>query len=192
MAGKTKVYLSLIGAGFIGLAVDKFYFGASAPATTNAGELQTEVIKDEADGKAAPRARDPVKPGVPSKLSVPELHFPRNLPTYDPGYELRDVFSRMDIEGTEERAGKSAKEKTGKNAAVETIGREVFQASHRVDAVMVQESLKIALVDGRWVRVGDVVDSCKLTRIEGDSVYFECHDGGTELSPSGKRNHPTG
>ena len=192
MAGKTKVYLSLIGAALVGLAVDKCYFGATAPAPTNAGELDTEVTRNDSEGKSAQSVRVSSNTSGAPKRNVPQLHFPRHLPSYDSAYELRDVFAPIGTEGIEAAIAQSGKGKSGKDTAAGTIGRDAFEANHRVDAVMVQESLKIALVDGRWVRVGDMVDGCELTGIEGNSVLFECHDGVTELSPSGKRKHPTG
>jgi hypothetical protein len=192
MATKTKVYLSLIGAGLLALAVDSFYFGASAPATSEAGQLNPAENESVPEAKSAARARLAAKPVGTSRLNVPELHFPRNLPAYDPAYELRDVFSRTDADSPGSATGPAGRQKASEDVALSTIGREAFQARHRVDAVMVQESLKIAVVDGRWIRVGDMVDRCKLTRIDGESVIFECHDGDTELSPSGKKRHPAG
>jgi hypothetical protein len=192
MASKTKIYLSLIGVGLLALAVDRCYFGASAPASTKAGQPDAGDDESPADVNSAPRPKFVPKSAGPTKLTVPELHFPRNLPTYDPAHDLRDVFVRMDMEGSVSNIDPAGNGKTSKDSTVGPIGRDAFRASHRVDAVMVQESLKIAVVDGRWVRVGDTVDGCKLTRIEGDSVYFECHDGGTAISPTSKRTYSPG
>ena len=193
MATKTKVYLALIATGLVALAVDRCYFGASAPASTAASEVDPATEDQDAVSKPAPRPRPAPQQAGPSKLSVPELHFPRNLPAYDPVFEMRDVFARLDGEDSNSNMGHPGRSGSAKKGTEEdAIGREAFQAAHRIDAVMVQESLRIAVVDGRWMRVGDVVDTCTLTRIEGDSAVFQCHDGDTVLSPSGKRRHPPG
>jgi hypothetical protein len=195
MASKTKVYLAVIAAGLVALAVDRVYFGASAPSPIAASEVNSTLGDVVDESKPAPRSRPAPHPRAPqgpdtpgSKLSVPELHFPRNLPSYDPALEMRDVFAHLDEQGSFPNTiptGKSGSAK--KENAAEAIGREVFQAAHRVDAVMVHDSLKIAVVDGRWMRVGDVLDHCTLIRIEGDFTVFQCHDGDAVLSASGKR-----
>jgi|CXWL01.1.fsa_nt_gi hypothetical protein len=193
MASKTKIYLALVATGFAALVVDRCYFGASAPASTAANEVDPDTEGEVAESKPAPHSR-PVPPQAGQlKRSVPKLHFPRNLPAYDPVIEMRDIFARSDPDhsipdtGHPGRGGSAKKE-----AATDAIGRDDFQTTHRIDAVMVQESLRIAVVDGRWMRVGDAVDTCTLIRIEGDSAVFQCHDGDTVLSPSGKRRHPPG
>ncbi len=195
MASKTKVYLALIAAGLAVLVVDRCFLGASAPASTAASEVEPAAKAEGGESMPAPPPR-PVPNQAPgaqgSKLSVPELHFPRNLPAYDPAFEMRDVFARREEDNSISDVGHTGKTGSGKKgAAGDAIGREAFQTAHRLDAVMVQESLRIAVVDGRWMRVGDAVDRCTLTRIEGDAVVFQCHDGDSVLLPSGKRRHPS-
>ncbi len=189
MASKTKIYFALIAAGLVALVVDRCSFGASAPASTAASEVDPPA-EDGESTPPAPRPRPVPQHAGPSKLGVPELHFPRNLPAYDPAFEMRDVFARLDSDGEISDVGRTGKNGSAKkNTAADAIGREAFHATHRIDAVMVQESLRIAVVDGRWMRVGDVVDQCTLIKIEGDCAVFQCHDGDTVLTPSGKKTH---
>lgn len=195
MAKKTKVYLALIAAGLLALAVDRTYLGASTPSSTVASLVDPDSHdskEEDVESASAPRHRPAPKLVAPSKLSVPELHFPRSLPVYDPATEMRDLFARSDSNGS--AAGNALPARGGsskRTIANQAIGREAFQATHRIDAVMVQDSLKIAVVDGRWMRVGDVLDTCTLIRIEGDAAEFQCHDGDTVLSPSGRRKLPS-
>lgn len=188
MTSKTAVYIALIAVGLIVLAVDRCNFGATVPASIEASQRDPAAVEDAADLETMPRPAPAATSETASRLSVPELHFPRNLPSYDPSVELRDVFARPQIAGAMGETGRPGRSGSGeKTSTSDAIGREAFQSTHRVDAVMVQESLKIAVVDGRWARVGDVVDTCTLKQIEGDSVVFECHDGDTVLAPAGKR-----
>ncbi len=195
MAKKTKIYLGLIAVGLCALGVDRFFFGASEPSSTSAGEIKPSAHDDDeseehvAHAKPAHRPRPALsKPDAPHKLSAPELPFPRNLETYNATAEMRDIFARMEPDAATAGADSSARHgPTKKGTQGDAIGREEFSATHHLDAIMVQESLKIAVMNGRWLRVGDTIDTCALIRIEGDSVVFKCHDGDTELSPSGKR-----
>lgn len=191
MTGKNKIYLALIALGLMALAIDRTFMGATAPSAATADP----VSPDEEDGAAAeapPRPRVVPKPAGPSKLSIPELHFPRNLPEYDPALELRDIFARAEESDGVPGSDSSHPTISRKQAPQGAIGREAFEVAHRIDAVMVQESLKIAVVDGRWMQVGDVMDTCTLIRIEGDSAEFQCHDGDIVISPSGKRKTSPG
>ena len=192
MASKTKIYFALIAAGLVALVVDRCSFGASAPASTAASEVDPPA-EDAESTPPVPRPRTvaPHAPGAPgSKIGVPELHCPRNLPAFDATSEIRDVFARQGSDGEISDVGRTGKNGSAKkNTAADAIGREAFHERHRIDAVMVQESLRIAVVDGRWMRVGDAVDTCTLIKIEGDCAVFQCHDGDTALTPSGKRTH---
>lgn len=64
------------------------------------------------------------------------------------------------------------------------LDQAAFQAGHELGGVLDHERLKIAIIDGRWLRIGDKVDGCTLTRISGDTVCFECYDGEAVLKPS--------
>jgi len=46
----------------------------------------------------------------------------------------------------------------------------------RVDSIISSESRQAALVNGRWVSVGDNVDGKEVTRITADSVQFKTGD----------------
>jgi hypothetical protein len=118
------------------------------------------------------------------ELSIPELPFPRNLKSTDSTVALRDIFARPPsaaMETTAEGASDSP-ETSAKPGEKQCIGRAAFAVQHRLKAVMVMEGLKIAIVDGRWMQVGDVVDGCTLSDISGESAVFRCRDGDALLS----------
>jgi hypothetical protein len=47
---------------------------------------------------------------------------------------------------------------------------------------MVNQRLRIAVVDDIWVHFGDSIDGCTLMGIEGQSAHFKCHDGEAVLT----------
>ncbi len=53
----------------------------------------------------------------------------------------------------------------------------IFFTQHRLDAIMSDQDLIIAVVDGTLVQPGQVIDGCTLTRLEGTRAYFNCFDG---------------
>ena len=46
-----------------------------------------------------------------------------------------------------------------------------------LDGVLIQQRLRMAVLEGRPVRIGDTVDGCVLKKIAGYRAEFECHDG---------------
>ena len=46
---------------------------------------------------------------------------------------------------------------------------------------MVGGALRIAIVDGVWVREGAKFDGCKLERISNNQAVFSCYDGDATL-----------
>lgn len=188
MKTKTIIYTAVVGVGLIALVVDRCFLGATAPQSSAAGEPDDNISHDQElhAQTAAPARRRPAVAAAAGKISVPELHFPRNLPTFDSAMELRDLFQRPGVAPA--RGGKSIAGHPGGDEE-KAIGRESFAAAHHVDGVFVQERLKIAIVNGKWVREGEKIDECTLLRIEGDSAVFQCHDGDTVLSPA-RKNAP--
>lgn len=185
MKTKTVIYSAVVGVGLIALVVDRCFLGATAPQSSAAGEPGDDIEQDHSahSQSAPPSRRRPAVAAAAGKISVPELHFPRNLPTFDSAMEMRDLFQRPGIAPV--RGGKASAGQSGDDEET-AIGRESFAAVHHVDGVFVQERLKIAIVNGKWVREGEKIDECTLLRIEGDSAVFQCHDGDTVLSPARK------
>ena len=184
MARKSKTYAALVGLGLTALIVDRSFFQATSPDLGLAAGPRVD-----ADAAPSGQQTPSVTASAPvAKMTIPELRFPRDLPVYDPQAPLRDVFAP--VSSASDANGQSPGAKTaasGKSDPERAFGRAAFEAAHRVDALMVQDRLKIAVVDGRWMRIGEQVDECTLSRIEGDVATFQCHDGEAVLSPS-RRN----
>lgn len=185
MTNKTRIYIAVVVLGLGALIVDRCFLGATAPQTIAADEIDAEESETSAAAPVPPRR--PARAATATKISVPELHFPRNLPALDADGNIRDLFLRpgRPVESKPQNQGGPAE---SEKKTAPAIGREAFFAAHRVDGVFVQESLRIAVVDGRWMRIGDELDQCTLVAIKGDAATFQCHDGDTVLSPSRRKD----
>ena len=113
-------------------------------------------------------------------LTALELPFPRAIPVWNPQSPIRDLFAPFSDEDTADK--RHARSPRGVDAGHGTCAD--FESRHRLEAVLVQESLKIAILDGTWVRIGESVDGCALTEIVGNKVRFRCRDGDTTLALS--------
>lgn len=185
MSGKNKSYLAVIALGLTALAVDRLYLGTTSPAKTSAAQTPTDD-----DQPSVKPARQPIvtAPSPTTATGVPELRFPRNLPPMDANVSLRDIFSPDGFVPPAGKANRNTSAKTKADAAApEAIGHEQFGLTHSLGALMLVDGLKIAVISGQWLRVGETLDTCTLIRIEGESAIFECHDGEVAFSMSPRR-----
>lgn len=119
---------------------------------------------------------------APSNL-LPALPFPQNLPPYDPRYSLRDIFTPFPKRSTTNPSLKSADKNRSDIEKDMRLSRSViFTTQRRLDAVLNSARLNIAIIDGQWIRVGDMLDGCKLRKLEGTKAYFLCSDGDAVLN----------
>jgi len=168
---KKKIYIAVMLLGGVALLVDRCVLtpGVTTPAPAAASTPRT----------AAPSAAA-VAPSSAETLATLELPFPRTIPPWDPQAPIRDLFAPYsDDDGADKRRTRSA---PGADAGRETCAG--FAAQHRLQALLVQDSLKIAILDGAWVRIGESVDGCVLTEIVGNNVRFRCRDGDTVITLS--------
>ncbi len=185
MAGDRKrVYLVVMLLGGVALVVDRFVLSSNVtvPASVVAGSP-----RPSATGPAALPMPAPTKPiaATPGALpvadrSVPELPFPRNMPNWDGQTPIADIFAPRGGNAATDKALRHAK--GDEDAARGTCA--VWVRQHRLDAVMAQERLKIAVVDGASLRIGDALDGCSLIAVEGTKARFRCRDGETSLTLS--------
>ena len=110
---------------------------------------------------------------------IPKLPFPRSLRTWDRSSDIRDIFLPPQIENNATDEGQSPDE-TPSRVDDET-NRQSFASQHALHAVMVSGSLRIAIVDGTWVREGASFDGCKLECISNNQASFSCYDGNVTL-----------
>lgn len=171
-AKKKRIYLGVIGLCGIALLVDRLVVseGASAPA---------EALADVRGPNLQPSDADAGKKTV----SIPELPFPRMLKPMDPAEPIRDLFAPPDKSGDSGRVGNARGQSgTGSAGDASPTNRLAFLAGYHLKAVLDDPRLKIAIVDGLWVRIGQTVGGCRLTKVEGPRACFACSDGEAVLT----------
>ena len=163
---KKKIYIAVMLLGGVALVVDRCV-------------LTTSVTMPATVAATAP---PPPAASAPSAetLATLELPFPRAIPAWDPQSPIRDLFAPFSDENATDK--RHTRSRRGADAGQGTCA--AFVTQHRIEAVLVQESLKIAIVDGAWVRIGESVDGCILTEIVGNKVRFRCRDGDIVLALS--------
>lgn len=173
MPAKNKhVYLSLAALAIAGLLVDRLILptpsSAEAPLVARFDSVSSLSIGSSTTLSATISA------------SVPELPFPRNLPTWSPDEPIRDIFSPASstaISDNHRRNG-AVRDPDGYGTVV------ALQRDHHLDAILVNERLKIAVIGGRRVGMGQEIGGCQIVAVEGHQVRFRCRDGDPILSLS--------
>ncbi|MCH8150357.1 MAG: hypothetical protein IH987_20665 [Planctomycetes bacterium] len=160
--GKKKRYLVVMGLCGVGLLVNLLIPSNGATVPAAAGAAITKPIVTGA-GEALPL--------------IPNLPFPRSVRTWDRSSDIRDIFLPPQLHSNAD--GQSPVE-TLSRVDAET-NRQSFGSHHALHAVMVGGALRIAIVDGVWVREGASFDGCKLERISHNQAVFSCHDGDATL-----------
>lgn len=162
---KRRVYLTVTALAVVGLIVDRLILpsssSAEAPLVARPATDSTSVI-DAPTGSSATNS-----------ASVPELPFPRNLPTWSPDDSIRDIFSpngSSAISDNHRRRG-VVPDADGHGTVA------ALQRDHRLDAILVNERLKIALIGGRRLGMGQEIGGCQIVSVEGHQVRFRCRDG---------------
>ena len=146
--------------------------------------VNTLMLPDAAPAPAVAIAADrsaPITLPRAFPLSIPELPFPAVIRSFDPTVEFRDLFEppHLRAAGTHDPTELSAVNNLSANG-----GREGFVRVHVLRAVMLRDRLKIAVIDDKWVTIGEEIDGCELTDILDGAVRFECVDGTASLELS--------
>ncbi len=168
---RRSTYLALMLLGGAALLIDRFVLsdGVTGP-----------------DSAVATSASDPIIPLASSieHQTVPALHFPRGFDSYEVSDGIRDIFSppqEQDIgNGANVGTDKSGQHDAG---SLESSGAsaKAFSKAHRLVGVILSDRLKIAIVDGTWVKVGQVIDGCRLHSVSGNEARFVCGDESVDL-----------
>ena len=156
-------YAGILIAGALALAVDRFLFSANSgvPATAAA-------ITVSGDSFELPQA---------TELAIPALPFPRGIAPVDPQSAIPDLFKPPRLSANEGSDALNADKLASAHRELSgQLDHSAFEAKHHLKAVLVNQRLKIANVDGQWMRIGDSLDGCGCIEISGREVRFECHD----------------
>ncbi len=168
---RRKTYLVLLAVAALGLVMDRFLFtgSATAPAEASAATAaRPSVGRGAATGNAGPSS------------SIPEIPFPTGLVAAEALSKIPDVFAPPSVRlRGESGAGPPYNAGTGDGGRgpSERLSAAAFESRHTLDGVLVYQRLKMAVLGGRPVRIGDTIDGCTLEDVSGYRARFECHDG---------------
>ncbi len=196
-SSRKRAYMGLMAVGALALVVDRFVLSDSAPTAASAEEADSETgtahssLARDARPRAStgqtpnPQGDGGSTPGSTLNLSIPELPFPRRLKSFDISAPLRDIFARPYgalATGSDEDATEASGESSSEGKKL-PAGRARFSRNNQLKGVMIDDGLRIAILEDHWVRIGDSIDGCTLSAIEGEAAIFHCRDGDVLLSP---------
>ncbi|MCH8966400.1 MAG: hypothetical protein IID43_01860 [Planctomycetes bacterium] len=167
---RKRLYIALMVLAAAGFGVDRFVFSRSSTAPS---------VAMASSGVAAASVFPNISGNTDAALAIPELPFPRAVEGYSFGDDIQDIFTPPGWE-----PNGSTKSGNRFRAARDSgpSGRAEFMRSHELGGILFHDNLKIAVLDGRWMRVGEMIDGCTLKNVSGSQVLFECYDGKAELT----------
>lgn len=166
-AAKKKTYTALMVLSGAVMAIDRFVVGDGAPIDLPASAV-AELARPATGGAVA-------SPAVSRPDAIPSLVFPRGLPRAELGANLRDFFAPPLALPHNPVAPNPTTENPGEPSA------RGFAARHSLKAVLSASGLRVAVVDDRWVREGDVIGGCRVESIHDRMVRVSCPDGDAVL-----------
>lgn len=173
---KKKTYAAILVVGMAALIVDRLMpgGGATTPETADASVPAIALALEGSSDASAGSAN-----------LIPSIPFPRQLPPAPLDRPIRDAFARPTVAGLKEVDATTA---SGDGERPLTASE--FAAFHRLSAVMNEDDLQIAILDGRWMRLGDRVNGCRLDKLDGIRAVFTCESGEKAvLEVAGAGNH---
>ena len=174
---RKKTYLVLLAVSALGLVIDRFVLTGSATAPAQAS---ADTGVQPRDGRHIPTI------DAGPSASIPEIPFPTGLVAAESLSTIPDVFAppsaRLRGELDAGRTHNAAIDRSGRGSSQRLSGA-AFENRHTLVGVLVHQRrqiglpMKMAVLDGRPVRIGDVIDGCTLKDVSGYRARFECHDG---------------
>lgn len=168
---RRKTYLVLLAVSALGLAIDRFVLTKSTTAPAKASA---------APGVPARGARPVPTTDTAASTSIPEIPFPPGLKTADEHLPIPDLFAPPNLRQRGESGGgqpHNARTGSGAGGPSEPLPSAAFEKHHTLDGVLIQQRLRMAVLGGRPVRIGDTIDGCTLEDVSGYRARFECRDG---------------
>ena len=168
---RRKLYLMLLGLAAVGLVIDRFVLTESAtvPSVASAEMPTPSLVATGITDETASLS-----------MSIPEIPFPLGLQTAENSDPILDLFAHPAVRYRAKMStGLSYNKDSGRGTAESSsrLTGSLFKSRHSLNGVLVQERLKIAVLDGRPVRIGDSIDGCRLEEVSGYEARFKCEDG---------------
>jgi hypothetical protein len=169
-ATRKRNYLVVMALCAAALLVDRLFLADPAPVT--AADVSIFAVDPKAPRAAAAGNDNP-------SLTVPEIPFPPGVQSLPSDVPLKDPFAQPASANHAAATSAAAQGPDARDDLQErsALGWAAFREKHRLHGVLTDEGLKIAVVDDRLLRTGDVVDGCALRSVEPREVIFACRDG---------------
>ena len=165
---KKRTYLALMAAGGVALVVDRLVLTDGATGPSAAVALASDASTAPVETASAQGA---------TLSSIPELPFPRSLGTLDVNAAIRDLFAPPELDADAGANGSQpGNDRPGGDGDGHTTGA-MFVSRHRLSAVLIQQRLRIVVIDETCVRIGETLEGCTLLSMSGNEALFECMDG---------------
>ena len=171
---KRKSYLVVMALGGVALIVDRVIL------TDVDGSPNTAIASAGATNDLDALVNTPSVGAALTTAAIPELPFPKLPKTTGFSADTRDMFEppRRVVSRTAEPDNQDSDFPVGSQGDdVET-----FRSRHRLSGLLLHQGLKIAVVNGRWMRINDALDGCELVSVLPDRAVFKCRDGQAELT----------
>jgi hypothetical protein len=165
---RKKMALGVVVLGAAAMIADRTMFGTVEPAPASAAAPKSAPSKaGTPSAKDAKAARD--------ALVTPELVFPKSIPQADSLEDIRDWFAPHALP-TKVQDGKVTGPTSSDGAPAKAASAAAtFEEQYRLDAVVIIGAARMAVVGGRWLRVGDTLEKKdgRLVEVLEDSAVFE-------------------
>ena len=164
---RIRLYLIFIGMGLVAVVVDRLVFRASEPTHAQASLALIEDLEADIEEE---------------ELPLPAMPFPSSIKSWV-GNSFPDSFASPQARGLSPGSDGVAVQGGPQVSALHVQStRLLFQQNHLLSGLAQVGELGVAIVNGKWVEVGDVVDGCELVGLGESSAKFLCRDGEVELS----------
>ncbi len=163
---RKKLALGVVVLGAGAMIADRAMFGVAEPAPAAAAPAPA--------GRAA-SAKAATRPAAAEEsLAIPELVFPKQIPRVESLEDIRDWFAPP---ATVAEAEENEADTPSTTAAppAPASAETPFEQRYRLDAVVIIGSTRMAVVEGRWLRIGDTLggEKARLVEVHDQAAVFE-------------------
>ncbi len=159
----------------IALIADRFLLPGDIPKPAEASATVVSVLSSMTSGP---------------QLSIPELPFPHGIRSIEPDTRIADLFAPPHLDKTKDPTADNSNSRSDRSQDPTQLNSAEFEATHRLNGVLVNAHLKMANLDGQWIHIGTVIDGCTLMDVRGREAQFKCYDDDTVLHISGATSTP--
>lgn len=171
-SGRKRWYILLMLLGVAALVADRL--------------VLSDLVATPASVSASPLSAAPV---MPAMLSMPELPFPKNLEPYAPTQVIRDLFMAPADSRSGDAAAGEGKSSAGRGGAAGKADGELraaqFIDTFQLEGLLEADGVRMVIVNGHWLQVGQRIRGCTLETVIGRSAKFRCSDGLATLKIGG-------